>query len=131
MLLEAEPDLQVVGEAGDGPEALRLAEKLRPNILIVDVMMPGLSGLKESHNKKTLAFRYYDSIPFGLRPWPTIWFHFYPLTNQDKHADFNARSLAHIYSNPHLDPNPKTACFPGDSHAGAFGCHQPGEQREG
>ncbi len=46
MLLESEPDLKVVGEAGDGPEALRLAELARPDILIVDVMMPGLGGLE-------------------------------------------------------------------------------------
>jgi DNA-binding NarL/FixJ family response regulator len=46
MLLEAEPDLHVAGEAGDGSEALRLAGQLRPDILVVDVMMPGLSGLE-------------------------------------------------------------------------------------
>lgn len=46
MLIESEPDLQVVGEAGDGSETLRLAGLLRPDILVVDVMMPGLSGLE-------------------------------------------------------------------------------------
>lgn len=45
-LLKAEADFSVVGEAGDGLEALRLAEQLKPNVLVVDVMMPGLNGLE-------------------------------------------------------------------------------------
>jgi DNA-binding NarL/FixJ family response regulator len=46
MLLEAEEDFRVVAEAGDGREATRLAERFTPDILIVDVMMPGLNGLE-------------------------------------------------------------------------------------
>lgn len=46
MLLEAEEDFRVVAEAGDGREAARLAERFTPDILIVDVMMPGLNGLE-------------------------------------------------------------------------------------
>jgi len=53
MLLEAEPDLRVVGEAGDGNEALRLAEKLHPDLLIVDVMMPGLGGLEAARQARS------------------------------------------------------------------------------
>jgi DNA-binding NarL/FixJ family response regulator len=45
-LLEAEPDLRVAGEASDGLEAVQLAEKLKPNVLVVDMMMPGLNGLE-------------------------------------------------------------------------------------
>ena len=48
MLLEAEPDFSVLGEAGDGLEALQLVEQLQPDVLIVDVMMPGLTGLEVS-----------------------------------------------------------------------------------
>lgn len=47
-LLKAEADFNVVGEAGDGLEALRLVEQLKPNVLVVDVMMPGLNGLEVS-----------------------------------------------------------------------------------
>jgi len=45
-LLEAEKDFQVIGETGDGLDALRLVERLRANVLIVDLMMPGLNGLE-------------------------------------------------------------------------------------
>jgi two-component system, NarL family, response regulator NreC len=45
-LLEAEPEFQIIGEAGDGIEALQLVERFKPNILIVDMMMPGLNGLE-------------------------------------------------------------------------------------
>jgi len=45
-LLESEPDFSLVGEAGDGLEAVRLAERLKPNVLIVDLMMPGINGLE-------------------------------------------------------------------------------------
>ena len=45
-LLEAEPEFRVVGEAGDGIEALQLIERLKPNILVIDMMMPGLNGLE-------------------------------------------------------------------------------------
>jgi DNA-binding NarL/FixJ family response regulator len=45
-LLEAEPDCEVIGEADDGLTAVALVERLKPAILIVDVMMPGLGGLE-------------------------------------------------------------------------------------
>ena len=45
-LFDAEPDLKIVGEASDGLQAVQLTEKFRPNVLIVDIMMPGLNGLE-------------------------------------------------------------------------------------
>ena len=45
-LLEMEPDFEIVGKATDGPEAAQLVERVQPNILIVDLMMPGLNGLE-------------------------------------------------------------------------------------
>jgi DNA-binding NarL/FixJ family response regulator len=45
-LLEAEAGFSVVGEAGNGLEALRLVERLRPQVLVLDLMMPGLGGLE-------------------------------------------------------------------------------------
>ena len=45
-LLEAEKDFQVVGEAGDGLEAAALVERVKADVLVLDLMMPGLSGLE-------------------------------------------------------------------------------------
>jgi two-component system response regulator NreC len=44
--LELEPDFSVVGVAFDGLEAVRLAERLKPDVMILDLMMPGLNGLE-------------------------------------------------------------------------------------
>jgi DNA-binding NarL/FixJ family response regulator len=44
-LLESEPDLTVVGEAVDGGEALQRVLDLRPDVLVIDLMMPGANGL--------------------------------------------------------------------------------------
>ena len=44
-ILNAEPDFRVVGEAGDGTEALRLVENLRPDVVLLDLKMPGASGI--------------------------------------------------------------------------------------
>jgi DNA-binding NarL/FixJ family response regulator len=45
-LLEAEPGFRITGEASDGLEAVQLAERLQPDVLVVDLMMPGLGGLE-------------------------------------------------------------------------------------
>ena len=44
-LLSAEPDLEVVGEAEDGQEAIRLVEKLSPHLILMDLSMPRMNGL--------------------------------------------------------------------------------------
>ncbi len=46
LLLEAEPDIEVVGEALDGQQALTLAETLRPDVILMDIAMPGMDGLE-------------------------------------------------------------------------------------
>ena len=45
-LLEDEPDFQVVGEAADGEEGLRQAEALKPDIVLMDISMPGVDGIE-------------------------------------------------------------------------------------
>ena len=46
MVLEAEGDIKVVGEAETGRQAVRLAEKLRPAVVVMDIAMPKLNGLE-------------------------------------------------------------------------------------
>jgi DNA-binding NarL/FixJ family response regulator len=46
LLLDAEPDLEVVGEAGDGAAAVTLTRQLRPDVVCMDVRMPGIDGIR-------------------------------------------------------------------------------------
>src|SRR6266851_8049429 len=45
-LLQAQPDWQVCGEAGDGREAVEKAQQLKPDVVILDIGMPSLNGLE-------------------------------------------------------------------------------------
>jgi NarL family two-component system response regulator LiaR len=53
-LLEREPDFKIVGEAGDGEEAVRLAKELQPDVIIMDVAMPKLSGIEATRQIKAV-----------------------------------------------------------------------------
>jgi two-component system response regulator DegU len=46
LLLDFEEDIEVVGEAGDGREAVKLAKKFRPDVVVMDISMPVLSGIE-------------------------------------------------------------------------------------
>ena len=46
MVLESEPDLEVVGEAGDGEEGVAHARRLRPDVVLMDIRMPRLDGVE-------------------------------------------------------------------------------------
>jgi len=52
--LEREPDLEVVGEAGDGEEMVALTEKLNPDVVVADVAMPKLSGIEATRKLKEM-----------------------------------------------------------------------------
>ena len=54
-LLESDPEFRVIGEAGDGIKALQLVETLKPNVLVVDMMMPGLNGLEVLRQFKKIS----------------------------------------------------------------------------
>jgi two-component system response regulator NreC len=53
-LLSVEPDLEVVGEAADGREALRLAHELNPDLVLLDLVMAGLGGIEVTRQLKKL-----------------------------------------------------------------------------
>jgi two-component system response regulator NreC len=46
VLLEKESDMEVIGEAADGQSTLRLAQEKRPDVVIMDISMPGLNGIE-------------------------------------------------------------------------------------
>lgn len=46
MVIESVPDLEVVGEAGTGAEAVRLAEERLPDVIVMDIRMPGMDGIE-------------------------------------------------------------------------------------
>ena len=55
VLLEEDPDWLVVGEAANGLDAVALAEQLHPDILLVDLMMPGINGLEVTKQVSRLS----------------------------------------------------------------------------
>jgi DNA-binding NarL/FixJ family response regulator len=72
-LLEAEPDLNVIGQTGDGLEAVELVKRLNPDVAVLDLMMPGLNGLevarqlsKMTPRTKIIILSMYDDEGFVL-----------------------------------------------------------------
>src|SRR5688500_14861872 len=45
-LVDSSPDLELVGEAADGIEAIELARELQPDVVVMDISMPGVSGIE-------------------------------------------------------------------------------------
>lgn len=72
-LLSGEPDFEVVGEAKDGQEAIRMVEKLEPNLILMDLSMPRMNGLdaireikKQSADTKILVLTVHKTDEYIL-----------------------------------------------------------------
>jgi two-component system response regulator NreC len=57
MILEAQGDMQIVGQAGNGREAVELTEKLHPDVVVMDVTMPELNGIEATRRLAVSAPR--------------------------------------------------------------------------
>lgn len=81
-LLAAHPEIEITGEARDGLEAIELVEQLRPDLLFLDIAMPGLTGFEVLH-----------AVPPEV-PLPLVVF----VTGFDRHAlaAFEANALAYL-----------------------------------
>ena len=63
--LKRHPDLQLVGEASNGPEALAIIEKSQPEIVLLDIQMPGMTGIEVVGKNGIVAYFCFCN---GLRP---------------------------------------------------------------
>ncbi len=70
-LLEAEPDFKILAEAGNGEEAVQLVEKLKPDVLITDLMMRDINGIEvtrqarqRSPKTEVVVLSMYSSEPY-------------------------------------------------------------------
>ncbi|MGI8309111.1 response regulator [Saccharopolyspora hattusasensis] len=72
MVLDAQDDLEIVGEAGNGAEAVELAERLRPDVVLMDVRMPVLDGVEATRrivaadSAKVLVVTTFDLDEYAL-----------------------------------------------------------------
>jgi DNA-binding NarL/FixJ family response regulator len=57
MILSAQPDLEVIGEAGDGLQAVERVAELQPDLVVMDVSMPGLNGIEATRRIMEIAPR--------------------------------------------------------------------------
>ncbi|WP_299305758.1 response regulator transcription factor [uncultured Brachybacterium sp.] len=73
LVLDAQPDIEVVAEAADGAEALRAARQLQPDVVLMDVRMPGMDGIEATKqlsaalpNVRVLVLTTYDRDEFAF-----------------------------------------------------------------
>jgi two-component system LytT family response regulator len=80
-LLAAEPDIEIAGECGDGPATVAAVRKLKPDVLFLDIQMPGMDGFDVLH-------------ALGVKKLPAVVF----VTAFDEHAlrAFDARALDYL-----------------------------------
>src|SRR5579875_3151043 len=82
-LLNAEPDIHVVGEAANGTEAVSLMENLMPDVVLMDINMPEVNGI--------------DTVEQIVRTWPKVKILMLTMYNHDEYLFRAIRAGAHGY----------------------------------
>jgi len=72
VLLEKAGDIIVLAEAGNGQEAIELAEKLRPDLLILDIMMPRLNGIEAAERMRDLNLPFTHTLLLSMHVDPGL-----------------------------------------------------------
>jgi DNA-binding NarL/FixJ family response regulator len=72
MVVESEPDMTVIGEAADGEQAVAIAERDRPDVVLLDIQMPGTNGIEAARRINTrvlilTTFDHDDNVYAALR----------------------------------------------------------------
>ena len=74
MLLEAQPDMEIVGEASSGDEGLEMLAKLAPDVILLDITMPGMGGIETAQeirkrlpDVKILAVTIHDDLAYLMQ----------------------------------------------------------------
>jgi DNA-binding NtrC family response regulator len=83
LLLQMEPDIRIVGEAGDGETAIRLARELHPDVVVMDCRMPSLSGIDATRQITTCGGTSKVVGLSGVDPGPG-----HPQGNDGEQADY-------------------------------------------
>ena len=117
-ILEFEPDIEVVGEAGDGQQAIELIDSLSPDIILMDLRMPVMNGIDAVHllkrkglSHKVIALSFYEAmlgmaIDAGLGGYLLKDFHRGELVKAIRLVFGGEVALSHgLWSNPDEGPN--------------------------
>ena len=89
LILDSEPDIEVVGEAGDGADAVRQAGRLRPDVVLMDIQMPIMDGYTATRN-----IRQWEANQHR-RPVPILALTAHA-SREEEHGSFAAGCNAHL-----------------------------------